>query len=803
MAKRNPAISVVPDVKNVIWYGTSAANPPEPDAPDETDNSPEGRQKFAGWCFKNVQFALCFYNKPLTYLGFGDMNGSTVANLTQAPYELYPVMNMLKMCQFYLGKQDNMDYAYMSPDVKFDTLQPGWINGQEVSLFVDYFNGIMRARLANAKWTAKPVSDNINEDYEATYDLVKLYWEHKEQFDEIAKLGVSFSPANGQEGNIQKEKDVDKYMDETYTEEGAGICTDLATGVWFSNDWLQEMMNAWDYLVICSQTAVEHYVDNGMVKQRVIMPYYQITDTRLDNDYGIYDKFRGYIMPFQPIDMYQYPELTEEQRLDIIDMAKRQNSSQLYNIGGLNINWWTWNNNSVNSTLKATVYWKARRWVKRKKVKTSTSTTIIPANYGEGYYIEDMYKATVIGNKYMVDWGLMDNIVESYGNKRVLEFPIQRYKPNTKFGQSISKVGRIFKLQSKMDMFNYKILDEVGKSKGKVVIIYGDKLSKPVEDIVKDLTIMGMTVHVTDRTDEMNKNNQKFIDVLDLTLSDNVQNYMKLREQCYQEMQRVLSLSPTALGAQASYSGAQTGENIQASNENGTKYMVDGFMQFLVNNMTYAINMIKNLNTLKQQDIIKMNVGTKGVKYIKWMNSNLLDWADIFVKLNINDSMDQKDKQQLDSMLLSVLQNSQNLPSAREGLLSILKVINSKSYTEAMEHLKEEVEEDKENAKEMAAEQQKQQMLAQQSQLKSTEQIAEMQNQMTTNKALSVEKLKILGNILTAFIQAKVDKNSQQADFLYSTFQQQMQNNHEQSMQQPQPVEQGQPQPVEQGQPQQ
>ena len=48
---------------------------------------------------------------------------------------------MIKMILYYLGKQPNLNYNHLTPDVTTNNTQATWIKGQEVSEFVNHFKG--------------------------------------------------------------------------------------------------------------------------------------------------------------------------------------------------------------------------------------------------------------------------------------------------------------------------------------------------------------------------------------------------------------------------------------------------------------------------------------------------------------------------------------------------------------------------------------------------------------------------------------------------------------------------------------
>ena len=108
-------------------------------------------EKTPQWFFRNAQYYLSFYNQPIGSLRFDAVSDRDSGSNMEESDRMYPVQHMLRMMMYYLGKQPNLDYAYLTQDVKDINMQSKWYKGQDVSEFVIYFRGLFIERITQAK----------------------------------------------------------------------------------------------------------------------------------------------------------------------------------------------------------------------------------------------------------------------------------------------------------------------------------------------------------------------------------------------------------------------------------------------------------------------------------------------------------------------------------------------------------------------------------------------------------------------------------------------------------------------------
>jgi hypothetical protein len=639
-------------------------------------------KKTPDWYFKNLSYFLSFYNRPAAAFSYpysylkrdpGDKDAPSTSRLN-------PVRHMIRMMSYYLGEQPNMDYAHITADPAFETMQAQWVRGQNIKEFVDYFKGNMMSRVANAKWTAKPASKRAYSERTDMFDKLMMAYDMKPFLKDMAEMGAGFAPANGKEFDFPEQ--IKRWMDTDWKEYGSELCTDMASGIWFSEQWPTKVLQAFMHVVITSNCAMHHYVENGRPKQKIVMPYQIVKDNRFDNDYGYYDQFIGVVEAGTPEEIFRrFPEFDKEQRAQVEEMARNQQLGAKYNLTN-NLNWWSYQPNNRNLVTFVTMYWRGRRDIGLKKVfKDDGNPRLAKTSEDEkGFSYEDVHKATIIGNRWITNMGYVDNLVEEFGNVSRPCFPIIRFQPNTFLGQSVSEVSRIYQIQDEIDYLNFKIREMVGKAQGRVYILNGAYFSETntPKEFFDEIKSMGVSIRQpTGEVGEQEKG--RALEEIDWTLDPNIRTLWDLIKDKEERMKKIMSASDVSMGQNQSYYGYNTVQAMVAQNSIGTAYLFDGFMEWIVMNMRYAVNQAKNLYTQKDSQEASFIIGDRGVVFLKLFKS--LRFEDIFVQLNINDMMDEKQKQRILSIALANAQNDK-LP-----FKDYLKIESAASVTEAQNML--------------------------------------------------------------------------------------------------------------------
>ncbi len=662
-------------------------------------------QKTPSWYYRKLRYFLTYYNNPVGGVSFGA--GVNAGNKNISNDEVYyPVQRMIRMCMYYLGKQPNLDNAWMVQDAKNNSLQSQWLKGQNVSEFVNYFRGLILQRLNNATFNAKSMNrDAINAKTEAVEKL-----QIKQELDKVLsplfqEVGIAFNPVPNANPMAQTKEDIENEVDKNFYDANQEIYRLLANGVYFTNGWYTRLVQCFMHTVITGLGYYEHYVEKGKVLQRVVMPWQVVEDNRIDDDFGRMDKFRGKIEQLTITDVaIRFPNLSKEQLEDLERTSTDGKLSEYYNTTITNLVWYGTNNNRQNTITCVTMYWRDLHYGGKVLADNKYgSKTVRKTKEGEqGYSTEDLYQCTVLGDKYIVNYGLSDNVIEDLSTGRP-SFPIYKFKPSVFLGENVSEVGRIYKIQDELDMLDYKIRDMVGKAKGKVYIVQGDKLPEGTDgaELIENLSNIGLQVTNPSGVSGDNSTIKDMVSAIDMTLDPNIVRLVELYKDREARMGRIMSTSPVSLGQEYKYVGLGQAKSTIAQNTLGVAYILDGFLDFVVMNMRYATNLQKILsaNDEKNNDLM-MLLGDSGVRYLKFTKD--MQWEQMYIELIINDSMSDQDKKEIEQVSLAWAQNSVLTP------LTWLKIKRSESYTKAIAILEKETAE---NEAKMQKQQQEQQAM--------------------------------------------------------------------------------------------
>lgn len=652
-------------------------------------NIPES-EKDSLWFWNNIQYIATFYNRPVGILSYPNAvgnnagGGSRDASDNYATDREYPVQFMIRMMQYYLGKQPNMNYAWLTSDVASTNMQAQWIKGQEVSEFVNFFKGSIMQRISNAVFTARPLSKDAASAWEDMYNKLMLKYDLQPYFAQMAKLGAEYNPANA--GQFQMPEEVEKWMDTNFVEFGAEMAGDIANGIWFTNHWTSKTLQAFMHVVITSLCGMEHFVENGRTQQRIRMPYQLIIDNRKDDDYGRYDEFIAVIDNMTPFEIFgKYKNFTKEQQ-DEINLMCRDNKLGLPYNNNSQILWWNYGGMYRDNTISVvTGYWKTRHDLGfKKKINRNGIEKYKKAKLDEttDSVVDDVCKCTIVGNRWLTNWGYIDNLVEAVGNKSTPMLPIIRFRPNTFMGESISEVARIHRIQDELDMYDFKIREMIGRANGKTYVIRGSKLgANTPKQLLDDLKSVGFTiVDDSGETDDPD-NNHRLLEEMDMTLDPNIQQLAALYTERMERMRRILSTSQASLGQVSKYMGLGSLQNAQSQSNLGVAYLFDGFMEWITMNMRYAVNQQVKLAAYSKDESLDFVIGDRGVKYIQLMDKQRLRFEDMLVMLNINDVMDETRKQRLITIAQALAQNQQiTMPE-------FITIENGRSLTEVQNEL--------------------------------------------------------------------------------------------------------------------
>ncbi len=678
---------------------------------------PESK-KGAKWYVEWVRYISSFYNVPFeNILAPGQFNsGDGTAGAYNS--QNLPVNRMLRYMQYYQGRQDNVDYNHWTQgNVDQNNLQANWIKGQDIAELINFMKGNMLERISNIQITAKALSENAVSEFQDYRTKLLMKYKFKDIFADMAQQGAEFNVGPKQE--FDSEEAIDDFMDKNFKQYGVDVATAMAKNFWYSNYCLSKFLQLFINACITGVAATQHYVQNGKQYMRTLPSWQMILDTRHDDEFNRDAQFRGIIETMTPSEVFaRFKNLTSDQKDEIKKMARNQELCAQYNRGYTNFNWWNFNLKREEATISvATCYWVGSHDMQFKKEENKFGDTkIVKTKNDESgeYILDDIHKASLIGNRFLCDWGYDDNIVEDPQDKSQPLYPIIVYLPNMVGGEPRSIVSRLYQLQDEVDAIKFKVREAIGRAKGKCYIIRGTMGNNmDIQELYKDLGAMGMTVISAATGESPIQADSRLVEMLDYTLDPNIMRMEEIIRINRDLMKEYTSVSNVSLGMQTSYMGMGERNSAIGQSSYGLAALYHGFMDFIQINLQYAINVSKNLYTMDGNTEAAFVVGDKGVQYLKIMED--FKFEDFLVILQLNDVIDEAGRKEMQQVALGWAQNGILDPDTwikvrqQETFSGAEKVLDY-----AMKKKKKEMEDQRAQEAERAQAMQAQQLQAQQ-----------------------------------------------------------------------------------------
>ena len=701
----------------------------------------------AEWYMNCVRYFSLAYNRRTNILDANELE--------------YPLNAEIEAYKYYLGIQDNVNYNHVTLDETGNTLPGVFIKGQKIAQLIDYMNGVFQKSIRNIHIDAEAMSKDAYDEKTLKKSMALMEYDMKPLLEAMANEGIAYGGMGG--NDMEAKEDVYRFFETDFKEQGELDAIDTSNDILFRNRFMESYPKGAMTCFITGKVAMHNYVQNGKVWQELIPTYNLIWDNSVDDDYNRHGQFIGIKrrMPLTDAIQKYHNELSkipgaiaELKRIAVTGV--NMDFIDTYNINP-NFSWWIPSGiGGVPEVTVVTMYWISSKDLRYEETKDPYGKTYISnvkkANKSGEFYTSTVRKATLLGNKFLVDWGENTNIVRDFYNPSDTRLPIQMFVPNMYLGRNKSIVGRLAQNQDKLDRLSYQIDQKIGRDLGKTYIVNGHKLGDGVspQNLLQDLKTMGL--HVTQGVsgeDDDRADGQRMVEVVDMTLDPNVQLYVTLKREEERIMEEIVNISKVALGQQTSYIGYGTQQNTIAQSALGQSYLYDGLMQFFVENLQYAADMQKIVWDLPEfKDEAIAIVGKRGAKWLELTQND--SFERYLIKIKVSDQMDEATKQRLTTMAQALAQN---------GLIDFLDVLRIESATSLVQ-LRDEIEYSVKKKQRQNEQQQQQQMAMQQM----------MQQQDARNKAVNtviqqeggLQKEKQKGK--NAIISKMADAQMQQAD---------------------------------------
>lgn len=634
-------------------------------------------EKTVDWFTQYARWAIAtFYNQPRQPFYNGDIVEKGIAQ------------EAIENWSYVFGNQNNYRYKYMTTDFSGNTLPVQWIPGGKLGSLVDHLKGILLGSVENIEVTAKNLSKDVASVKAEMFERLMTYFEFKDLIDNMLPPDITYQPVQpqGDEGIPETVDDIKKFV-EKWQDKYSIIAEKIGRSQIYEDKLKDKFLQSGLNQFVGGLSAILTEVQNGRVVNTVIPDYEIVWDNRGNDPFNSDAMLCGYVkhnVPYNEIIRRYKDQLTVEE-MDEIRMISSNGYDNLdeflfyYNVGfGVDnrFNWWHNAGTSNMSMTIATVYWIAPRdWRYRQLPNRYGVERVMKINDNETYSSSgknvkgsemygdfdgwDVHMATLIGNKYIVNYGYMPNVLRNNDSKGKPMLPMSTFCGGMSLNQGKSIVRKLIPLQDELDMYAYKIREKVAKDIGGVYVFNGNKFSGVTStEIINDLKSIG--VFVSDGgSGEVGdpQNGQRMVERVDMTLDSNIIRYLELRRELMAEMEMICSVSRIALGQQGAVIGKSVQEQTINQNSLGTASLMWGLMKHFNQVLQYNVNLKQMLYQFQDTVEESLVIGDEGSYLIEILDPEEFGTQPFMVFLDIASSLDPQQRAELKSIALGEAQN--------------------------------------------------------------------------------------------------------------------------------------------------
>lgn len=647
-------------------------------------------KKDATWYSNAVRFYVnAYFNRP--FYSFNKViNSEFEQSLRQSPID-----EIIRNWSYYLGEQQ---IGVNSALINGRSARQLYRAGLEINNLVNHKVGQLENVLQSANPSAEALSKEAKSKKQFLQEMIYLQLEQTSLMEQLALGGIFFNPLP-QNIQISSVEEFEKKKEYTLKEMGEVICERIANKVISYNDLINKFLEATRQCIVGGIVGIDLYVKNGMLCADLVPAHQNIWDNSKTDSFLTEKRVAGRI----------YYRLTGGEVLanwgdqlskDAIEEIKRGSSSDMseylmvYNTPVNNYNLWAYQTgeNKIEGYSAVKMYFKGHRGINY--MKTDKGQIVKMKFYDEkgekikglkekgDYSDEAWYTATLIGNKWVVDYGLAENIAYENIGQRLPQCPLVQVVPNMTLDQYKSDVSKIRQIQDEVDYYANKIKDKAIRDWGKNYVIRGKALGlNDIEELLEDFRAQSITVTV-ENGEEVNSDLQpgKDIQTVDLTLDPNIMSYVNLKATLVREMREVMSMPDAAIGLQKTIIGKAVQENTMQASNTGLAPFYNCMLTFFQKTLQTSVNMQKLAFAADDmEDVIEEIIGVDGLNYIRATSLTTFDYYGIYLSIADMIKPDER-KKLIDEAMIAVQQDPSLLPY-------MIKIRRFKTYTEAENYL--------------------------------------------------------------------------------------------------------------------
>lgn len=569
-----------------------------------------------------------------------------------------PVEEILDNYRYYQAQQETYPYKYLTETMEGEERPTPYSHGHEIYQVVQHMVGPVVKHFAGTTISIESLDPSTQSIRQSKVAMIEAKKKLPDVFDRFQNLGIMFAPEGSAGGS---EEEMEEAMQEALRAPAHKVelyGMDILVSINNSNSIKDFMPKRWKDCIIGRHAATHITVSQGRIIYEPVHPSRLIFDRDdNDDDYNRYSLFKGFVVWKTKEEIMQAYSLDEKAKEELNRIFASRTNSMMPGVGG---------------ALGGHGYYRGFNWLDTEGTRRVACVTgyfvASITDEGEGY--NTLYQGTLIGNNLLVDFGEASNISYDLARPEWPVIPIHVYSPDTVLGSNVSPVDRFRQIQSDCDALRLKIMETVSTALGKTYVFYSD-VAQP-KDIIEDLKNFKITVVNRADPEEPIINNNKLVDMVDMTLDPNIENYVRLRKELRQDMKDVVSQSSITQGIQQTYIGGGTQQATIAQAGNGTVALMSGFFQHFAFIQQHTLDIAKTMmleaKNEEEADLI-FSVASKEF----WRSIQDLGVPDLQVRIEMEDFIDEERRARYQQYALAMAQN------AKETGFSMLDALNIES----------------------------------------------------------------------------------------------------------------------------
>lgn len=618
---------------------------------------------YSRWISRNFynQARISFTNAPRTnYMGIAD--------------------EAIENWSYVFGEQVNSIFAYETTDMQGNIVPAIWIPGAKITELFDYLKGKIIEDISNIKIK----STNLSK-YAADYKnklLEKLNAQHELKGLLAQVEGIKFDPTN-EDLSFESRDDILKYIDK-WQDKYAIMAERIAKNEVYMDRLDDKFCSSGINTITGGVTGMLTEIINGRRVNTPIPTHEIIWDNRTDDDYNTDAKLCGYVknrISFTDIlrfygDKLSKPDIEDIRALAVSSTKNLNNYMYHYNTTP-NLQWYT-NPGTSDMTLSVSKQWwiAPRDWRWRKETNSfgkdrprkiddsreykTDAGKVKGSDLAGDFWGWDIYTATVIGNRWLIDYGYADNVIRPHGRKEYPQLPMRTFCHGMSLGFGKPMVSKLKKHQNEVDRLEFKKQQLTARDLGMFHIINGNTLDATSIELLSDAKMHGLHVRKGtngEAADPNDQNVERVVESVDMRLDPNIDKYVMLQEVQLREMEKIVSVSDISLGQQQTIVGKGVQENTINQNSYGTASLYYGLMKHYEKILQYNVNLAQLIYSTTSSVEETLQIGDEGSYLLKILDTQEFGTQHLGVFIEIEDALDSQSKERIKSLALAAAQN--------------------------------------------------------------------------------------------------------------------------------------------------